>query len=338
MRFLRTLGRRVGLEGVGLHSGVGMRLGIEPITPEMGHGIHIVEMGRGGEDREEGDVSRHRISHTDVCDTRLATRIATPFATLEGEGISVSTIEHLASAVAGLGVDGLVIDLQQEDREADDSQAEFEVPILDGSAAPFVDAFLEAGIVDLPPPSPPHPSFMGPRYGSCRVEDEAGGWLEYVSGKTHRDVCLEEDEVGIRVELDFSSFVPAWSAPFSGWFVVSRSDPRVYVEEIAPAKTFTFASELDALKRHGLAKGGSLDNALVFDQHGHALGTGGGEGIGSDARSALVAHKALDLIGDLSLLPGGFWSLAPGLLSGHKIGHSLNSQLAHRLDGTWPAQ
>lgn len=260
--------------GVGVHSGERVRLSIRPAP--AGTGIVFVRA-----DVTDRD-NRVPAAGEAVLDARLNTTIA------NAEGVTVSTIEHLMAALAALGVSNAVIELDGP-----------ELPIMDGSALPFVQLLDRAGFRRQETPQ---------RY--IEVLEP----IEVVEGdKVAR--LLPCDRYEMAFEIDFASAAVGRQRVD---FVV---DEQTFRDEIAAARTFGFAHEVEALRRAGLARGGSLENAVVID----------GDRIlnpeGLRMEREFVRHKALDAIGDLYVLG------APLLAryEGFKGGHALNNKLVREL-------
>ncbi len=218
-----------------------------------------------------------------VCDTRLASVI-------QSQGVKVSTVEHLLSACSGLGLDNLLIEVDAE-----------EVPIMDGSAASFLFLIESAGTVEQEAPR----KFMviqktvevleGNKL--ARLEPHFGFKLDFTIDFKHPAV----DKTGQRFIVDFAE--------------------HAYRSEIGRARTFGFAHEVEALREIGLARGGSLDNAIVLDEH-RILNN---EELRYD--DEFVRHKILDAIGDLYLAGHPI----VGSYTAEKSGHALNNALLRKL-------
>ncbi len=218
-----------------------------------------------------------------VCDTRLASVI-------QSQGVKVSTVEHLLSACSGLGLDNLLIEVDAE-----------EVPIMDGSAASFLFLIESAGTVEQEASR----KFMviqkmvEVREGNklARLEPHFGFKLDFTIDFKHPAV----DKTGQRFIVDFAE--------------------HAYRSEIGRARTFGFAHEVEALREIGLARGGSLDNAIVLDEH-RILNN---EELRYD--DEFVRHKILDAIGDLYLAGHPI----VGAYTAEKSGHALNNALLRKL-------
>ncbi len=210
---------------------------------------------------------------------------ASSFATsLENRGVSVTTVEHLLAAISGLGIDNAMIEVNAP-----------EVPILDGSAAPFVALIQAAGIVRQS-----HPRKYVVVRKPIRVR-ENGRWVEIRPSRRLR----------ISYTVDFKH-------PMISKQSYEISLPgKAFQEEITPARTFGFLSEVAELRSNGYALGGSLENAVVMDDSG-VLNE---EGLRFP--DEFVRHKILDLVGDLSLLGHPLI----GHVIAHKSGHTLNHML-----------
>lgn len=222
-----------------------------------------------------------------VGDTRLAS-------VLQKGDVRVSTVEHVMSALAGLGIDNIHVDLTGE-----------EVPIMDGSAATFVYLLRSAGIVEQNAPK---------RF--IRVTKP----IEYREGegKQEKWARLEpHDGFSLAFSIDFRHPAIDSTANFAEVDFATHS----YTKEIARARTFGFVNEVEALRSMGLARGGSLDNAIVMDEY-RVLNS---DGLRYD--DEFVKHKILDAIGDLYLL--GKPLVARYVAC--KSGHYMNNQLARAL-------
>jgi UDP-3-O-[3-hydroxymyristoyl] N-acetylglucosamine deacetylase len=270
----RTLKSVINATGVGLHSGVKVRLTLRPAQPNSGIVFRRVDL--------DPPVDL-RADPYGVGDTRMAS-------VLEKDGVRLGTVEHLMSALAGLGIDNVYIDVDAP-----------ELPIMDGSAGPFVFLLQSAGIEEQNAPK----RFLrvkkavevkdGDKW--ARLEPYDGFKLAFSIVFNHPAV----DQTGSRVEVDFAD--------------------DSYVRDIARARTFGFTQDVEALRAQGLALGGSLDNAIVMDEY-RVLNA---EGL--RLPDEFVRHKVLDAIGDLYL--AGHPLLAA--FSAHKSGHALNNQLLRAL-------
>jgi UDP-3-O-[3-hydroxymyristoyl] N-acetylglucosamine deacetylase len=242
-----TLARPVTTRGIGVHSGQSVRLAIKPAAP--GTGILFVRT-----DLATAPAIPARGSQ--VVDTRLAT-------TLAAGPARVSTVEHLLAALAGVGIDNAIVEVDAA-----------EIPIMDGSAAPWVTLLAAAGRTELDAPR------------RTLVVDRAIALCE--GDKTI--VVEPAGRLEVRYEIAFGhAAIPAQTLEIA-------LDPARFAAEIAPARTFGFLAEVEALKARGLARGGSLDNAVVIGPD-RILNP---EGL--RFADEFVRHKTLDLVGDLALL------------------------------------
>ncbi|MGY6272190.1 UDP-3-O-acyl-N-acetylglucosamine deacetylase [Achromobacter denitrificans] len=274
----RSIQNLVRTTGVGVHSGRRVELTLRPAQPNTGIVFHRVDLPQ---------VVDLPAQAAGVGDTRMAS-------VLQQGDVRVSTVEHLMSALAGLGIDNLHIDLTAE-----------EVPIMDGSAATFVYLLRSAGIVEQNAPKQ-FIRVLKP------VEVREG------EGRNEKWARLEPHEgFALAFSIDFRHPAIDSTANFAEIDFATHS----YVREIARARTFGFVNEVEALRSMGLARGGSLDNAIVMDEY-RVLNS---DGLRYD--DEFVKHKILDAIGDLYLL--GKPLVARYVAC--KSGHGLNNQLARAL-------
>lgn len=268
----RTLHEKISCQGIGLHSGLPIRMELLP-APEHS-GIVFVRTDMPGDPE-----IRASIEH--VADTTLATSLAvqTPHGTA-----SVSTVEHLLSALGGLGIDNARILLNGP-----------EVPILDGSAAPFVKLLLHAGIES-----------QRSKKKFIFIKREV---QQHQDDKSAR--ITPNRKLSITCSLDFDHPLIAPTPYTFDWSEAG------FCREIARARTFGFLQDVEALQKRGLARGGSLENALVIDEY-RVLNP---EGLRFP--DEFVRHKVLDAIGDLML----FGMPVVGRVHLHRSGHGLHTQL-----------
>ena len=274
----RTIRETVSTTGVGLHCGTRVKLTLRPAPAGSGIVFRRVDV--------EPPVELPA-SATGVGDTRMAS-------VLEKDGVRVSTVEHLMSACAGLGIDNLVVDLTAE-----------EIPIMDGSAASFVFLLQQAGCVEQNAPK----KFIRVKKA---VEIREG------EGANEKWARLEPHH-GYRLKFFIEFNHPAIDG--TGQTAEVDLDAESYIEEIARARTFGFMQDVETLRGMGLARGGSLENAIVMDEF-RILNTGG-----LRYRNEFVRHKILDAMGDLYL--AGHPLLAS--YTAHKSGHGLNNKLLRAL-------
>ncbi len=270
----RTLKSLIRAKGVGLHTGQQVTLALRPAHPDTGIVFRRVDL------EPPVDIPAR-------CDLVGETRLSS---CLVHQGGKVYTVEHLMSALAGLGVDNAYVDIDGP-----------EVPIMDGSAAPFALLIQQAGLEEQAVPK----RFL--RVKRAVEVREGDKWAK-----------LEPYE-GLRL-----SFSIVFNHP-----VIEKSNQAVtvdfaetsYLKEIARARTFGFMHEVESLRENGLALGGGLDSALVLDEY-RLLNADG-----LRFADEFIRHKVLDAIGDLYLV--GRPLLAA--FSAHKSGHALNNQLLRAL-------
>ena len=274
----RTLKSSIKASGVGLHSGARVTMLLRPAAPDTGIVFRRVDL---------DPVVDLPASATMVGDTRMCS-------CLERDGAKVGTIEHLMSAFAGLGIDNAFVDLDAA-----------EVPILDGSASPFVFLIQSAGIEEQPVAK----KFIRVKRAiEVRESDRTGDkWARF------------EPYDGYRLNFSIVFNHPAINR--TGQQVTVDFAEHSYVRDVARARTFGFMQEVEWLRENGLAQGGGLDNAVVLDEY-RVL-----NGDGLRYSDEFVKHKVLDAIGDLYLL--GHPLLAS--FTAHKSGHALNNLLAREL-------
>ncbi|RMX02562.1 UDP-3-O-acyl-N-acetylglucosamine deacetylase [Corticibacter populi] len=274
----RTIKNVTRAVGVGLHSGLRVELTLRPAAVNTGIVFRRVDL------VEPVDIP---ISAEAVTDTRMAS-------TIGQDGAKVSTVEHIMSACAGLGIDNLYVDLTAE-----------EVPILDGSASGFVYLLHQAGIALQAAPK----QFVRVLR---RVEVRVDGVGEVKWARLD-----PYDGFKLRFEIDFSH--PAVDS--TGQAVEFDMGEGNYVRDIARARTFGFTRDVEALRSHGLALGGGYDNAIVMDDYKVLNSDGLRYG------DEFAKHKILDAMGDLYLL--GKPLLAA--YSAYRSGHAMNNQLLRAL-------
>ena len=266
----RTLKSIVKATGVGLHGGRKVNLTLRPAAPDTGIVFHRVDL--------DPPLSLPADPYA-VCDTRMCSG-------LEQGGHKVGTVEHLMSALAGLGIDNLHVDVDAP-----------EIPILDGSSAPFVFLLQSAGIEEQSAPK----KFLRVKKTVEYVEGDKWVKLEPYDGfSLSFSIVFNHpaiDNTSTKVKIDFAE--------------------QSYVRDVARARTFGFMQDVEFMRANGLALGGSLENAIVMDEY-RVLNV---EGL--RYADEFVKHKVLDAIGDLYLC--GHPLLAA--YSAHKAGHALNNQI-----------
>jgi UDP-3-O-[3-hydroxymyristoyl] N-acetylglucosamine deacetylase len=270
----RTLKNVIRATGVGLHTGEKVYLTLRPAPVDAGIIFRRVDLEPSVEVKAKAE---------NVGDTTLSSTL------VDGE-IRISTVEHLLSALAGLGIDNAYVDLSAA-----------EVPIMDGSAGPFVFLIQSAGIVEQEAPK----RFIRIKR-TVRVE-EGDKWVQF------------DPFNGFKVALGIDFDHPV----FKGRNQTSAIDfsTTSFVKEVSRARTFGFMSQLETLRARNLALGGSLDNAIVVDDF-RVLNEDG-----LRYEDEFVKHKVLDAIGDLYLLGHSLI----GAFSGYKSGHALNNLLLRTL-------
>jgi UDP-3-O-[3-hydroxymyristoyl] N-acetylglucosamine deacetylase len=274
----RSIKQLVKTTGVGLHSGRRVELTLRPAAPNTGIVFHRIDL------PEVVDLPAQAGM---VKDTRMASVL--------GQGAArVSTVEHLMSALAGLGIDNLHVDLTAE-----------EVPIMDGSAATFVYLLRSAGIEEQAVPK----QFLRV-LKPVEIREGEGDQAKWARLEPHEGFSLA-------FSIDFQHPAIDSTASFAEIDFATHS----YVKEIARARTFGFVNEVEALRSAGLARGGSLDNAIVMDEY-RVLNV---DGLRYD--DEFVKHKILDAVGDLYLI--GKPLVARYVAC--KSGHAINNQLVRAL-------
>ncbi|OQX04078.1 MAG: UDP-3-O-[3-hydroxymyristoyl] N-acetylglucosamine deacetylase [Thiothrix lacustris] len=270
----RTLKATVSTIGIGLHSGKKVSMTLRPAPSNTGIVFRRIDM------NPPALIELHpeRVGETMLC-TALIDKDA-----------KVSTIEHLLSALAGLGIDNLYVDLDAA-----------EIPIMDGSAAPFLYLLLSTGIEELKAPK----RFI--RIKKPLEASRGNAWaklLPYAGFKASFEIEFDHPAVsatGQSLEIDFSR--------------------QAYASEIARARTFGFMRDVEMLRSRNLGLGGSLENAIVLDEF-RVLNQDG-----LRYSDEFIRHKILDAIGDLYTLGHGII----GAYVGYKSGHAINNLLAREL-------
>jgi UDP-3-O-[3-hydroxymyristoyl] N-acetylglucosamine deacetylase len=266
----RTIRRAISCAGIGLHSGNKVTLSLKPAL--AGSGIRFRRSDLGG--LEVAAAAEH------VGGVNLATG-------LTRDAVRVDTVEHLMAALVSLGIDNVVVELNSP-----------EVPIMDGSAAPFVYLIHEAGVKTLPAPR------------------------RYL--KVLRPISLSHGDKRIAL-YPSDHFKVTYSIAFDHPLLRHQSrtirlSEEAFVDEIAPARTFGFLKEVEMMRQQGLALGGSLENAVVI----------GDTGVLNNAlrfEDEFVRHKILDVIGDMALV--GYPLI--GHLVAHRGGHALHTEFAAKV-------
>lgn len=263
-----TIQKEIHFSGVGVHSGKKVDLLLRPSS--------------------SGEIIFRR---TDLDNLELALdpkKIETKSSTyLVSEECKIQTLEHLLAVLYMLGIDSLIIEINGD-----------EIPIMDGSASPFVQAILSAGIMSLPERKKSikiiKPSCLEEKDAAFSFSPDSGFKITYSIEYDHPAIQRQELSLSLNLEN--------------------------FIKEVAPARTFGFLKDVPALRAQGLAAGGSLDNAVVLDEKSVISGP-------LRYPDEFVRHKILDLIGDLSLMG----SPLTGHFKAHKAGHSLHLKAIHFL-------
>ena len=270
----RTLKNVIRATGVGLHTGKKIFLTLRPAPANSGIIFRRIDF---------DDPVEIEAKPENVGDTMLST-------SLVKDGVKISTVEHLLSALAGFGIDNAYVDLSAD-----------EVPIMDGSAGPFVFLIQSAGVEEQNAPK----QFMRIRERVRVEEDDKWAMFEPFEGF----------KVGFTIEFDHPMFHEGNCKAEIDFSTTS------YVKEVSRARTFGFMRDVELLRENNLALGGSLDNAIVVDDY-RILNEDG-----LRYEDECVKHKILDAIGDLYLLGHSLI----GSFTGFKSGHALNNRLLREL-------
>lgn len=270
----RTLKNPIRATGVGLHTGEKVYLTLKPAPVDAGIVFRRTDL---------NPVVEIEAKAENVGDTTLSTTL------IKGD-VRISTVEHLLSAMAGLGIDNAIVEVSAA-----------EVPIMDGSAGPFVFLIQSAGI------------------------EEQNAAKQFIRIK--RPVVVEDGDK-IASFLPFEGFKVSFSIDFDHPVFTGRTlktavdfSSTSFVKEVSRARTFGFMHEIEYLRSKGLAKGGSVDNAIVVDDY---------RVVNEDGlryEDEFVKHKVLDAIGDLYLLGNSLI----GEFKAHKSGHALNNRVLREL-------
>jgi len=266
----RTIRRHISCVGIGLHSGNKVNLTLKPAPADFGIRFRRTDLGN-----LEVPATVHNLAGI-----QLATGLAR-------NEVSVETVEHLLAALVSLGVDNVIIELNSP-----------EVPIMDGSAAPFIYLIQEAGLKKLQA----HRKYL----------------------KIIRPIMISRGDKRIAL-YPSEHFKVTYSISYDHPMLRHQSrtlriTEESFIEELAPARTFTFLKDVEMLRQNGLALGGSLDNAIVL----------GETGVLNNAlrfEDEFVRHKILDAVGDLALV--GYPVI--GHLFAHRAGHALHTEFAAKI-------
>jgi len=271
----RTIKHAVQETGIGLHKGEKVTMTLRPAPANTGIVFRRIDL--------EPFVDIPARANA-VGDTMLCTCLT------NDNGVSISTVEHLASALAGLGIDNIVVEVDSN-----------ELPIMDGSASPFIFLLQSAGIEELNAPK----RFIRIKK-KIRVE-EGDKWAEFHPFDGFR--------VDFRIDFDH----PAISQ--TRQHMVLDFDAESYIDEVSRARTFGFMKDLEYMNANNLALGGSMENAVALDEY-RVLNP---EGL--RYQDEFLKHKILDAVGDLYL--GGHSII--GELKAYKSGHGLNNKLLNAM-------
>ena len=270
----RTLKNVIRATGVGLHSGEKVYMTLRPAAADTGIIFRRTDFARPVEIKAQAEL---------VGDTSLCTAL------VQGD-VRVMTIEHLLSAMAGLGVDNAYVDLSTA-----------EVPIMDGSAGPFVFLLQSAGIEEQ------NKAKRFIRIKSTVKVEDGDKWARFEP--------FDGFKVGFTIDFNHPMFQKSVSSAEIDFSTTS------FVKEVSRARTFGFMKDIEYLRERNLALGGSMDNAIVLDDY-RVLNEDG-----LRYEDEFVKHKILDAIGDLYLLGHSLI----GAFYGHKSGHALNNRLLRAL-------
>ncbi len=269
----RTIARSVEIRGIGLHTGEKVTVTLHPAPPRTGIIFKRV-------DKEGSDPIRVSLRECEADAMRGSVLVR--------DGTKIFTVEHLLSAIRGIGIDNIVVEIDGS-----------EPPALDGSALPFARKLYEAGLVEQD------------AYRSFIVLDDPV-WIS-----AENALIAAFPYPGFKV-----SYVISYDHPFLRvQFLSYELSTESFLREIAPARTYAFKRELDTIWKLGLAKGGSLENAIVIDEKGVM----NPEGLRFE--DEFVRHKILDLIGDMAFL--GDWIRAH--IVAVRAGHRLHLKLVSRI-------
>ncbi|MGD9583371.1 MAG: UDP-3-O-acyl-N-acetylglucosamine deacetylase [Lysobacterales bacterium] len=270
----RTLKNVIRATGVGIHSGQKVYMTLRPAAPDTGIVFRRIDLA------QPVEIAARAVH---VGDTSMST-------TLIKDGVRIATVEHLLSAMAGLGIDNAYVDLSAS-----------EVPIMDGSAGPFVFLLQSAGI---------------------EQQDVDKRFI-----RIKKSVIVREDEKWARFD-PFDGFKVGFSIEFAHPLFSKRTSSAEidfsttsFVKEVSRARTFGFMRDIEMLRERNLVLGGSMDNAIVLDDY-RVLNEDG-----LRYEDEFVKHKILDAIGDLYLLGHSL----VGAFYGYKSGHQLNNLLLRTL-------
>lgn len=270
MRLQRTIRQIISFEGIGLHTGRHAKVTLKPAPKDTG--IVFVRTDK---------AITFKATVGSVTDTAFAT-------TIGNSGITIKTVEHLLSALAGIGIDNVSVQVEGP-----------EIPIFDGSSTDLVSVITDAGIEEQDKERPfmriKKPFLFEDGHSTIAVLPYNGTRISYSIFYSHFGVGEQS------ISLDISE--------------------ETFVNEVASARTFGFFKDIEYLRLNGLAKGGSLDNAIVLGEHGVLNSSG------LRFRDEFVRHKVLDIIGDFSLIGFPIY----GHIIVNKSGHSTNIRFLKKI-------
>jgi UDP-3-O-[3-hydroxymyristoyl] N-acetylglucosamine deacetylase len=270
MRSQRTIKNEVTFEGIGLHTGKHARVTLKPASRDSG-------------------ITFIRSDKNTVIKAHVGSVIDTAFATTIGrDGAKIRTVEHIMAALAGLGIDNIVVDVNGP-----------EIPILDGSSTELISVVLKAGIAK-----------QGKKRPYLRIKRP----IIFDDGSS-KVAALPYEGRRITYSIFFNHY------GFGEQRLSLEIDEETFAREIAPARTFGFLKDIEYLRINGLAKGGSLDNAIVLGENGVLNSSG------LRFKDEFVRHKVLDSIGDLAILGFPIY----GHIIANKSGHSANIKFLKKL-------
>jgi UDP-3-O-[3-hydroxymyristoyl] N-acetylglucosamine deacetylase len=270
MRSQRTIKNEVSFEGIGLHTGRHSKVTLKPASRDTG-------------------ITFVRCDKNTVIKAHVGSVIDTAFATTIGQdGAKIRTVEHIMAALAGLGIDNVVIDVNGP-----------EIPILDGSSTELISIILHAGIAK-----------QGKKRPYLRIRRP----IIFDDGNS-KIAALPYDGRRITYSIFFNHY------GFGEQRLSLEIDEETFAREIAPARTFGFLKDIEYLRTNGLAKGGSLDNAIILGENGVLNSSG------LRFKDEFVRHKVLDSIGDFAILGFPIY----GHIIASKSGHSSNIKFLKKL-------
>ncbi|MGE5300669.1 MAG: UDP-3-O-acyl-N-acetylglucosamine deacetylase [Acidobacteriota bacterium] len=270
MRSQRTIKNEVSFEGIGLHTGRHSKVVLKPASRDSG-------------------ITFIRSDKNTVIKAHVGSVIDTAFATTIGQdGAKIRTVEHIMAALAGLGIDNIVIDVNGP-----------EIPILDGSSTELINILLRAGIAK-----------QGKKRPYLRIRRP----IIFDDGNS-KVAALPYDGRRITYSIYFNHY------GFGEQRLSLEINEESFAREIAPARTFGFLKDIEYLRTNGLAKGGSLDNAIILGENGVLNSSG------LRFKDEFVRHKVLDSIGDLAILGFPIY----GHIIANKSGHSANIKFLKKL-------